>query len=245
MKQLNQFYKKNTLIFSVLALSLVINFTFVKKAYSLPGWKVEDTKKWIKNHKFLSPIISIGMEGFFSEKELKDHSFISIFFDEDNNNTIYSVILSMTKRKWNIVEDIDIWNRNNKTALELIKNIYDEKISKDFRDSVNVYNGNEYILSKGSYYYREKIEDTINFDNLGKKSNYNMKDNNLIYLWAKSSFYKGKLFAYEVKKKYTNDISFIIYPLKDLNSDIDALKHNENVYKKYLKYLEIEKNKNS
>ena len=140
-------------------------------------------ENWINNHSFLSPTITGGMESFGALRELKNHYFIEVTFFPYANGEIYQEEIYLTQKEyvkqemvdgyqwiWQTKKYINIWDRKNKTAIELLTNIYGDSIAKDYINSIYVYAENEYVLCEGSSYYRYNIPN--NFISLLKDKDY-------------------------------------------------------------------------
>lgn len=241
--------KKNLILFYLLFFLLFETFN-IKNSNALSSWSQEYTKEWIIKHKYLLNTPLYGMGDYIgSEKNLKNGIYIrfdSYLYDFD------AISIGIKRKKY--LEYIDIWEPNNISALNIIKNIYNVQMANDFKKSINIYSSvvyNALFFSDGNF--NMDVERGISSSNFKKLEDeyvsyldiINKKDDEiipqLIHANGFSSFYKGKLFGYEVNTDKDNIIKFKIYTLKDFNDTINVLKQNKVIYKKYRDYL-IKKN---
>jgi len=229
-------------------LAVLLSFTFPLSSESLPGQSEAQIKNWIAKHPFIEPEIFPGAgsgcdPAFYAKRKLKNKRILLLGFStgqycspgfdglsvyeylEQKNPTQELIDAGVGYYPTVVFEPhkyLDIWQRDNKGALEVLSQVYKPAIASDFQTSKLVYQGAEYGCSFNGGYHRSKLV-------IG-----DCRDAIMPYFDV--AFYLGKLYVYEVRKEKSSYedspavITLYVTPLSDLYKSIDILKSNERLF---------------
>ncbi len=240
--------------------ALLVALFAQSSADALPGDPYPQVVSWVKNHKFLSPLLlgppsqQLGHTAF---RQLQDSWFIDVDlnfygFDTSTGQKLESaaqlILLKKTydpaanknnawdSRPWKDVDCKDIWKRDNPTAERLLTQIYGNFILSDFRNA-------KMALKKP--FYVAATPEGLNLDILSDTEPAKPQE---IEQWGMKKISKGdieiflgKKYGYIIQQGLNKDEylfrhkcpSISIVSLAHATQSANSLSHNDRLYQQW------------